>query len=118
MGEPSGELDLPEEPLRADLEGDLGAQHLERHLAVVLQVLGEVHGGHAALAQLALDAVAVRQGPGETISGLGHVPSTPPFRSAVRQKAVIVAAAPADPEASDPPRRPASRLEIRRAGGG
>ena len=41
--------------------GELRAQHLDGDLAVVLQVLGEVHRGHAALAQLALDAVAVGQ---------------------------------------------------------
>ena len=35
---------------------------LMRDLAVVLQVLGEVDRGHAALAQLALDAVAVGEG--------------------------------------------------------
>ncbi len=37
----------------------LGLQDLERDLAIVLEVLGEVHRGHAALAQFPLDAVAV-----------------------------------------------------------
>ena len=54
-----GGLDLAQEPLGADDGGQLGPQHLERHLAVVLQVLGQVHRGHAARAELPLDAVAV-----------------------------------------------------------
>ena len=37
----------------------LGVQDLDGDLAVVLQVLGEVDGGHAALAELAFEAVAV-----------------------------------------------------------
>jgi hypothetical protein len=34
-------------------------------LAVVLQVLGQIHRAHAALAKRALEAVAVAQGCGE-----------------------------------------------------
>ena len=67
-----GGLDLAEEPLGADHGGELGPQHLDRDLAVVLEVLGEVDGGHAALAELALDAVAVGQRGGEAGSGLVH----------------------------------------------
>ena len=36
-----------------------GLQHLERDFAIVLQVVREVHGRHAAVPELALDAVAV-----------------------------------------------------------
>ncbi len=57
-----GGLDLGEEPLGAEDRGQLGAEHLERDLAVVAEVVGEVDGGHAALAQLALEAVAVGEG--------------------------------------------------------
>ena len=39
--------------------GELGTQHLDRHLAAVPEVLGEVDRGHAAVAEFALDAVAV-----------------------------------------------------------
>ena len=62
MLEIGGELDLGEEPLGADHGGQLGAQQLERDLAVVLQVLGQVHRRHPAGADLALDPIAVRQG--------------------------------------------------------
>ena len=63
-----GDLDLLEEPLRADDRGQLGAQHLERHLAAVLEILGEVDRGHATRAQLPLDAVAI----GEGVREAGH----------------------------------------------
>ena len=44
-------------------------------LRIVLEVLGEVHRGHAAGAELALDAVAVGEGEAETIEGGGHGPA-------------------------------------------
>ena len=47
------------EALGAERGGQLGAQDLHRHLAVVLEVLGEVDRRHAALAELPFDAVAV-----------------------------------------------------------
>ncbi len=56
-----GDLDLGQESLGAEHRGQLRPQHLDRDLAVVLQVLGEIDRGHAALAQLPLDAVAVGQ---------------------------------------------------------
>ncbi len=59
--------DLGEEPLGADHGGQLRLQHLDRDLAVVLEVLGQVHRGHAAGPELALDAVAVGEGGGEPI---------------------------------------------------
>jgi hypothetical protein len=39
--------DLLDEPLGAEHGGQLRLEGLERHLAVVLEVLGQVHGGHA-----------------------------------------------------------------------
>ena len=65
-------LDFAEEPLAAERGGELGPQHLERHLAPVPEILGEVHRGHAAGADLPLDAVAVGEGGGEAGEGLGH----------------------------------------------
>ena len=61
-----------EEPLGAEHGGELGPEHLERDLAVVLEVLGEVDGRHAALAELALDAVAVGQGSLQSGYRFGH----------------------------------------------
>ena len=57
-----GELDLGQEPLGAEHGAELGVQHLDRDLAVVLEVVREVDGGHAAGADLALEAVLVGQG--------------------------------------------------------
>jgi hypothetical protein len=53
------EADLGEEALAADHGTELGMQHLDGDLALVLEVLGEVDGGHPALAELALEPVAV-----------------------------------------------------------
>jgi len=50
------------EAIGAHRRGELGSQHLDGHLAVVSKILGEVDRGHAALAQLALEAVPVREG--------------------------------------------------------
>ena len=57
-----GDLDLGEEPLGAEHGGELGLEDLDGDLAVVLEVVGEIDRRHAALAELALDAVAVGQG--------------------------------------------------------
>src|SRR2546425_10004002 len=65
MSEARRDLDLPQEPLGADRGRELAPEHLDRHLAVVLLVLGEVDGRHAAPAELAVDGVAVREGRGE-----------------------------------------------------
>ena len=62
MGETGGELDLAEEPVGADRGREVGPEDLEGDLAVVAEVLGQEHDGHAALAELALELVA----PGET----------------------------------------------------
>ena len=54
-------LDLAQEPLGTDDRGELGLQDLDGDLAVVLEILREIDGGHAARAELALDAIAVGQ---------------------------------------------------------
>ena len=59
MMECRGDLDLAQEPVDAEHGGQVGLEDLERDLAVVLEVVGEVDGRHAPLAQLPLDAVAV-----------------------------------------------------------
>src|SRR5687767_15911784 len=59
--------DLVQKPLGAQGPGDLGPEHLDRDRSIVLEVIGEVHHGHAALPQLALDPVAVAQGAGELL---------------------------------------------------
>jgi hypothetical protein len=68
-----GDGDLAGEALGAEGGGELGAEDLEGDPAVVLQVLGEVDGGHAALAELPLDAVALGEGGLEAGHRVGHV---------------------------------------------
>ncbi len=70
MLEPSGETDLPEEPVAAEAHGELGMQSLERDRTVVPEILREVHRRHAASTQLALNGVAVAQGAPQ-LFGLG-----------------------------------------------
>ena len=53
-----GDADLAEESFDAEHGAELGIEHLERDAAVVLDVAREVHGGHAAAPDLALDGVA------------------------------------------------------------
>ena len=65
--------DLLHEPLGAQDRGQFGLQDLERHLALVLEVLGQVDGGHAALAELPLDPVAVGEGGGEAVECAAHL---------------------------------------------
>ena len=59
MLEIGGGLDLLQEPLGADQGRELGVHDLNRHLAIVAHVMGEIDGGHAAGTQLALERVAV-----------------------------------------------------------
>ena len=57
--------DFPEESLATKLGRHVGPQHLQRHIAVVLQIVREVDCGHPALAQFAVEAIAVAQGTGK-----------------------------------------------------
>ena len=66
------ELDLGQEPLGADHGRELGPEHLQGHPPGVADVLGQVDGGHAAGADLALEPVAVGQGGLEAGLRLGH----------------------------------------------
>ncbi len=61
-----------EKPLGADHRGEFRPQHLDRDLAIVLEVVGEIDRGHPALADLALDAIAAGEGLLESGRRLGH----------------------------------------------
>ena len=73
MMQPGGDVDLEQKPLRPHRRRQLGTQHLHRHVAMVLQVLGEVDRGHAAGAALALEAIAAPQRPRHALEGLVSV---------------------------------------------
>ena len=59
MLETSGDLNLPEKAVRTECGDELLAQELDGNQPAVLEVAGEVDGGHPTAAQLPLDAVAV-----------------------------------------------------------
>jgi hypothetical protein len=64
--------DLLDEALGPEYSGQLGLQHLDGHLALVLQILGQVDGGHPPRPELALDAVAGGEGRLQAGGQVGH----------------------------------------------
>ena len=70
--EPGGEADLALEALRPERGGELGVEDLQGDGAVMLEVVGEIDGRHAAAPELALEAVAVLQSGGERLGDVGH----------------------------------------------
>src|SRR5882762_4841502 len=61
MLQAGGQLDLTQEALTAQRHGDLRAQRLQGQEALVLGIAGQVHGGHAATPQLAIDDVPIAE---------------------------------------------------------
>ena len=57
MLQPRGRTDLAQEPLATERRAEVGMQHLDGDIAIVLEIMGEIHGGHAARAEFAFDAV-------------------------------------------------------------
>jgi hypothetical protein len=57
-----GDPYLTQEAVRPDGRGYFRTQHFDRDLPLVLEVAGEINGGHSAATELALDRVAVRKG--------------------------------------------------------
>ena len=69
MLEAGGELDLAEKALGPERGGELGVEHLDGDRAVVLEVAGELDGGHAPATELALERVAVPQAFAQAATG-------------------------------------------------
>ncbi len=59
-------------PLCADDSCELGSQNFYCDSSIVLDVLREVDGRHPARAELALDAVAIRECSGESLNRVDH----------------------------------------------
>jgi hypothetical protein len=57
MLEASRRLDLLEEPISTQEEGDFLVKNLQRDLAIVLEIIRQVHNCAAALAELALNVI-------------------------------------------------------------
>src|SRR5688572_13955779 len=58
MRQPRGDLDLAQESLASDEASDVGVQHLDRYLASVPRIVGQVDRRHPAAADLAADVIA------------------------------------------------------------
>ncbi len=71
--QPGGDLDLAEEPVAADGDGELRPQHLHRDFAVVLEVFGQIDRGHPPAAELALQRVAGGQCRLQAFEIVGHM---------------------------------------------
>jgi hypothetical protein len=65
-------LDLGQEPLGSDDRRELGLQDLDRDLALMPEIVGQVDRGHASGAELTLDAVPALEGGVQTGDGIGH----------------------------------------------
>jgi hypothetical protein len=65
-------LDLGQETFGTDNGGQLGLEHLQRDLALVLEVIGQVDGRHPALTQLTRDGVAAFEGRVQASDWIGH----------------------------------------------
>ena len=59
MGEVRRDFDLTDKTLGSEGSGQIGPQNFHCDLAVVLDVIGEVDGGHPARTEFPLDGVAV-----------------------------------------------------------
>src|SRR5262245_587665 len=70
--EAGGELDLPLESLGPQAGGEFGQEDFERYRPVVLEIVGQEDGGHAATPQLALDDVAAAESVSELSRGVGQ----------------------------------------------
>ena len=67
-----GRPDLGEKACGAAGDDEVGAQDLDRDLAVVLEVASGEDGGHAAGADLAFDGVTATKGVGEAAGGAAN----------------------------------------------
>jgi hypothetical protein len=74
--EPGGEPDLALEAFGAERDGEIAVEDLERHRAIVAAVVREVHRGHAAAAELALDAVALGERRAKPFARTGQRPTS------------------------------------------
>ncbi len=59
--------DLPQEPLPPQHLRQTGVEHFQRHIAVMLEVMGEINDRHAAVADLAPDGIAAVEGGRELV---------------------------------------------------
>src|SRR5262249_39293646 len=61
MIESRREPNLLKKPLAPERFGEIGAENLDGDIAIVAKIAGQVNGGHAARAELSLEAIATRE---------------------------------------------------------
>src|SRR5439155_1473689 len=66
------DTDLAQEPVAADRRGELRPEHFDRHVPIVLPVVGEVDVGHAPGADLPIELIAVRERGPQAINLVHH----------------------------------------------
>src|SRR5437867_2863239 len=72
MLEATGQPDLPLESLYTQACGQLRAQHLESHRAIMPEVVGDIHGRHAAVPELAFEPVGRSETGPEALQRIRH----------------------------------------------
>jgi hypothetical protein len=72
MIQPGRDLDLSQKTFDTERSREFRAEHLECDGAIVLQIRGQVDDGHAAMAELALDRVALRKCRLQPLEEAGH----------------------------------------------
>ena len=78
--QPRGHLDLAEEAFAAERGGEVGTEDLHRHPAAMLDILGQVDGGHPPGAELTKDPVFGSEGGGQAFA---HRVLDTPFRCSI-----------------------------------
>ena len=76
MLQPRRGADFAQEAVAAEGRAEIRMQHLDRDITIVLEIMREIYRGHATLAELALDAVAVGQRGVQPNSDVGHARGT------------------------------------------
>ncbi len=98
MIQPGGDLHLTQKPIGPEGRRHLRAEHLDRHPTVMLDVVREIDGGHAAAPQLSLDDIAAGEGGVEAValislhgssSKIIDWPRNPPAGPAIRPRYAV-----------------------------
>jgi hypothetical protein len=69
MHQARGDIDLPKKALWSHERGEFRAKNLDRHSAMVPQVMSQRNHGHGARPELTLDLVALSYSPGQPSNG-------------------------------------------------
>src|SRR5205823_7851536 len=72
MGEPGGDLDLAQEASRPQRRGQLRTEDFEGDPPAVFTIVGQIDGGHAAVAELSGDRVALGKSDLKAVCRIAH----------------------------------------------